>query len=251
MNDETKMNPHLLYSQAIKGRFTGRGIGIIDAIHLIEVARSIMILEKAGLFKTEDLKIIKQWFKDYLEWLVTHQYGKDEMNAKNNHGTCWLMQASAFAQLVGDEERMDFCRKRFKDVLLPNQMAEDGSFPLELRRTKPYNYSLFNLDAMSTICQILSTEEDNLWLFTLPDGRNMKKGIEFMFPFIADKSKWKNKPDVMFFNFYPVRQPSLLFGGLAYREEKFIELWKKLDADPTNEEIIRNFPIRQPVLWVK
>jgi len=104
---------------------------------------------------------------------------------------------------------------------------------------------------MSTICQILSTEEDNLWLFTLPDGRNMKKGIEFMFPFIADKSKWKNKPDVMFFNFYPVRQPSLLFGGLAYREEKFIELWKKLDADPTNEEIIRNFPIRQPVLWVK
>jgi len=251
VNDETKMNPHLLYSQAIKGRFTGRGIGIIDAIHLIEVARSIMILEKAGLFKTEDLKIIKQWFKDYLEWLVTHQYGKDEMNAKNNHGTCWLMQASAFAQLVGDEERMDFCRKRFKDGLLPNQMAEDGSFPLELRRTKPYNYSLFNLDAMSTICQILSTEEDNLWLFTLPDGRNMKKGIEFMFPFIADKSKWKNKPDVMFFNFYPVRQPSLLFGGLAYREEKFIELWKKLDADPTNEEIIRNFPIRQPVLWVK
>lgn len=250
VNDATRMNPNLLYAQAIKGRFTGRGIGIIDTIHLIEVARSIMILEKYGLFDPSDLDAIKKWFKDYLEWLTTFQYGKDEMNAKNNHGTCWVMQASAFSQLVGDEEKMNFCRERFKTVLLPNQMAEDGSFPLELSRTKPYNYSLFNLDAMAAICQILSIEEDNLWEFALPDGRSIQKGIEFMYPYIADKSKWKYKPDVMFFEFYPVRQPSLLFGGLAYNEEKYIELWNKLNPDPDNEEIIRNFPIRQPILWI-
>ena len=35
------MNPHLLYAQAIKGRFTGRSIGIIDTLHLVEVARAI------------------------------------------------------------------------------------------------------------------------------------------------------------------------------------------------------------------
>jgi len=160
------------------------------------------------------------------------------------------MQVAAYSQLVGNEDIMNFCRNRFKEVLLPNQMTEDGSFPLELSRTKPYNYSLFNLDAMAAICQILSTNNDILWQFTLPDGRNMRKGIEFMYPYIADKSKWKYKPDVMFFEFYPVRQTSLLFGGLAYGEEKFIDLWKKLNPDPVNEEIIRNFPIRQPVLWV-
>lgn len=250
VNEETKMNPHLLYAQAIKGRFTGRGIGVIDAIHLIEVARSVLILEKAKLINSTDLSKIKTWFKDFIEWLTTHKYGIDEMNAKNNHGTCWVMQISAFAQLVGDEERMEFCRKRFKEVLLPNQMAADGSFPLELARTKPYNYSLFNLDAMAAICQILSTTKDDLWNFTLPDGRNMKKGIEFMYPFIEDKSKWTFKPDVMFFEYYPVRQPFLLFGGLAYNEIKFIELWKKLESDPENEEVIRNFPIRQPILWI-
>ncbi len=37
----TMMNPNLLYAQAIKGRFTGRGIGIIDAIHLMEVVRGL------------------------------------------------------------------------------------------------------------------------------------------------------------------------------------------------------------------
>src|SRR3546814_8211733 len=84
------------------------------------------------------------------------------MEARNNHGTCWVMQVAAFARLAEDEELMEFCRRRYKEVLLPGQMAEDGSFPLELERTKPYGYSLFNLDAMATICQILSVPEDNL-----------------------------------------------------------------------------------------
>ena len=35
------MNPNLLYAQAIKGRFTGRGIGIIDTIHLVEVGARV------------------------------------------------------------------------------------------------------------------------------------------------------------------------------------------------------------------
>src|SRR5688500_4112688 len=35
----TMMNPSLLYAQAIKGRATGRGIGVIDTIHLMEVAQ--------------------------------------------------------------------------------------------------------------------------------------------------------------------------------------------------------------------
>lgn len=250
VNEETKMNPSLLYAQAIKGKFTGRGTGLIDTIHLIEVAQSIMILERSGVISASDLTAIKKWFADYLEWLTTHKYGLDEMSAKNNHGTCWVMQVAAFARLTENEDKMEFCRKRFKEVLLPVQMANDGSFPLEIKRTKPYNYSIFNLDAMSTICEILSTEKDNLWNFTLPDGRNMKKGMEFMYPFLIDKSKWPFAKDVMHFDDFPVRQPSLLFCGIAYNEPKFIELWKKLNGHPDNEEVIRNYPVRQPILWI-
>ncbi len=251
VNEETRMNPNLLYAQAIKGKFTGRGTGIIDTIHLIEVARSIMVLEKAGLIDNNDLTSIKKWFSDYLEWLTNHKYGKDEMNAKNNHATCFIMQYAAFALLTGDSEKLNFSKKRFKEILLPGQMAEDGSFPQELRRTKPYNYSLFNLDAMATICRILSDKEENLFEFTLPDGRNLKKGIEFMYPFIADKSKWKYPADVMYFDYFPNRQPSLLFGAIAYKSEKYFELWKSLNGDPENEEVIRNLPIRQPLLWIE
>jgi hypothetical protein len=251
VDDSTKMLPHLKYAQAIKGKLTGRGTGIIDTIHLIEVARSVETLSGSASLSAADESAIKKWFSEYLGWLMTHQYGIDERDAKNNHGTWWVTQVAAFAHLVGDTSALSYCRSRFKTVLLPNQMAVDGSFPGELRRTKPYNYSLFDLDGMGLICRILSTPGDNLWEFTLPDGRNMRKGMEFLYPYIVDKSKWPYPKDVMYFEYFPVRLPSLLFAGLAFNDEKYIEVWKKLDPDPTNAEVQRNVPVRQPVLWVE
>ncbi len=87
VDKNTLMNPSLLYAQAIKGKVTGRGIGIIDTIHLMEVAQGIIIMQKAASVDKNNLQIIKNWFAQYLAWLTTHQYGIDEREAKNNHGT--------------------------------------------------------------------------------------------------------------------------------------------------------------------
>ena len=251
LDEKTRMYPHLKYAQAIQGRFTGRGTGIIDTLHLVEVALAITEIERSGALRAAESKGIKDWFREYLAWMTTHTYGIDERDAKNNHATCWVLQVASFARLVGDQEKLDLCRKRFKEILLPGQLAADGSFPEELRRTKPYGYSLFNLEAMAGICQLLKTPQDDLWQFRLDDGRCMRKAMEFMFPFIADKSKWLHPPDVMYFEFWPVRQSSLLFAGMAFDEPKYIELWQILNADPTDAEVIRNYPIRQPLLWVR
>ena len=248
--EPTRMNPSLQYAQAIHGRTTGRGTGVIDTIHLVEVARAVEVLAGSEALSPSDLIGIKKWFADYLRWMTTSHNGIEEREAKNNHGTCWVMQVAAFAHLVGDEELMRYCRERFKTVLLPTQMAADGSFPLELRRTKPYSYSLFNLEAFAAICQILSTPADNLWTFTLPDGRGMRRAVEFMFPFIRDKRSWRLPADVMYDAEWPMRQSSLLFAGLAFNNSDYINLWKTLRADSTVEEIVRNFFIRQPVLWI-
>src|SRR6184192_3454192 len=197
MDERTRMNPNLQYAQAIHGITTGRGTGIIDTIHLVEVARAIEVLKDSSALSMTELGAITQWFKNYLNWMTTSKNGTDERDAKNNHGTCWLMQVAAFAHLIDDRKLLEFCRERFKTVIVPHQIAQDGSFPEELRRTKPYGYSLFNLEAMATICQILSTAEDNLWTFELPDSRGMRKAIAYMVPFIRNKKSWPLKPDVM------------------------------------------------------
>ncbi len=248
---DTRMNPNLMYAQAIMGRVTGRGIGIIDTLHLTEVARAIQVLEDLGFLSGEPLIALKGWFTAYTEWMTTHEFGIAERDNGNNHSTCWAVQVGSFARLLGDQEQLKFCRDMYKNTLLPNQMAADGSFPRELGRTKPYGYSLFNLEAMAMLVQILSTPEENLWNFKLEDGRSIGLGIAFMFPYMRDKSTWFKEPDVMYYDEWPVRHPFLLFGGLALDRPEYIELWKGLDPDPTVEEVIRNFPFRQPVLWLE
>lgn len=246
----TLMHPNLQYSQAIHGLATGRGTGIIDTIHLVEVVRSIPFLEHSGALAPAELRGLRAWFATYLGWMTTSKNGKEERDAKNNHGTCWLMQASEFAAFTANRELSEFSRRRFKEVLVPEQIAADGSFPRELSRTKPYGYCLFNLDAMATVCQILSTPDDNLFSYTLPDGRGFAMAMAFMFPFIADKKSWPYPNDVEYFDDWPVRQPSLLFAGIALSKPEYFAVWRRLNPNPTVEEIIRNYPIRQPFLWV-
>lgn len=246
----TRMNPSLLYAQAIKGKVTGRGIGIIDTIHLMEVVQALSIMEKAGAIPPEDLKAFKSWFNEYLQWLTTHPYGKDEMNAANNHGTCWVMQVAAFARFVDNKELLDFCSNRYKTVLLPHQMAADGSFPLELKRTKPYGYSLFNLDAMSTICQLLSTPDNDLWRFTADSSKSIAKGIAYLYPYVNNKNSWPFAHDVMYWNSWPVAQPFLIFGAVAFQRPEYYHLWLSLNKDPEEEEVLRNLPVRNPLIWL-
>jgi hypothetical protein len=247
----TRMNPNLLYAQAIKGRSTGRSIGVIDTLHLAEVALAVEALRGSAALGPEPEMAITDWFRDYLVWMRTHPYGIDESKALNNHGTCWTLQAACFARLVRDESVLAECRRRLKEDHLPNQMAQDGSFPRELARTKPYGYSIFNLDVMTACAVVLSTAGENLMTWALPDGRSLVKGVEFLAPYLADKSKWPKPPDVMYWDEWPVRQPCLLFGALATGNTRWLETWQRLDADPQVEEVRRNFPIREPVLWVE
>ncbi|GAB3509413.1 alginate lyase family protein [Emticicia fontis] len=249
VNPATRMNPSLLYAQAITRKVSGRGIGIIDTIHLMEVAQGTITMEKAANVDKQLLANIKNWFAEYLNWLTTHPYGKEEMEAKNNHGTCWVMQVASFAKLTRNQTLLDFCRNRYKTVLLPKQMAADGSFPLELSRTKPYGYSLFNLDAMVMLCQILSTAQDNLWEYQAPEGQTIRKGIEFLYPYVANKSQWPFKQDVMYWQDWPIAQPFLVFGAAKFGQDKWLQTWKTLEHNPGTEEVIRNLPIRNPIIW--
>ncbi len=251
VDESTRMNPSLLYGQAISGKQTGRSIGVIDTIHLTEVARGAKLLCASRSFFAADQEAVKAWFREYLTWINEHPYGKKEKVHPNNHGVCWSLQAAAFADLVGDLDQLAWIRNQFKTVYVPEMMDENGGFPAELKRTKPYGYSLFVIDAMAGVAQIASTPEDDLWRYELPDGRGMKRGLEFIAPFIKDKSRWPMEPDVMYWEDWPVSHVSLLFAGLKFQDAGYLATWKPLESDPTTYEVLRNLPLRHPLLWVE
>jgi len=246
---ETRMNPNLQFAQAVQGVSTGRSYGIIDSLHLVEVARAASFLTETML-SPQDARATRDWFRNYLDWLNTSDPGKTERDAKNNHAMCWALQAAEYARLAGDDAARKEVYRRYREMLLPDQLAVDGSFPRELTRTKPYSYSIFNFDGMAGLCQSLKGIVPDPPTFQLPDGRGLARAAEFIYPYIKNKSSWKWAKDIEHFDALPVRSPGLLFSGIAFDEQKYIDLWKTLNPDPTDKEIIRNYPIRQPLLWV-
>ncbi len=248
LHPDTRMNPSLLYAQAIQGRHKGRGIGIIDTIHLIEVARSILRLDSQGAIPKDVFTDLQQWFDDYATWMNTHQFGLDEKNHGNNHSTWWAAQIAAFSELAGNEELMQVARSQFK-VLLSQQMAVDGSFPEELDRTKPYNYSLFNLEGYAILCHIATSDKENLWEYEGKNG-SIRKAFEYMTPFVNDKSSWPKPPDVSHFNEIPIQSVGLLIGAIAYNNIDYYNVWKSLSPEKKSEEVMRNFPLWHAHNWI-
>jgi hypothetical protein len=246
---DTRMNPNLEYSQAIQNLNTGRSIGVIDTLHLVEVARAAAHL-MPKMMSPADMAGVKEWFRSYLNWLTTSEKGKAERDTLNNHAMCWALQAAEFAHLLDDTATREDVYRRYTTILLPNQLGQDGSFPKELARTKPYSYSIFNFDVMTSLCQSLKGLQPDPPTFKLADGRGECKAAEFIYPYLKDKGAWKWAKDVQHFDSLPVRSPGLLFSGVACDRPEYIALWKTMDADPTDREVIRNNPIRQPLLWV-
>jgi hypothetical protein len=248
----TRMNPNLAHAQAIIGLNTGRGIGIIDTLQIVEVARAAALLGRKGAPGYASVREgVERWFSEYVDWLTQSAAGKEEREQKNNHGTCWLLQVAVFAALVGRSDLLAEMRSRLTDTIIPAQIAPDGRQPLELARTKPYAYSLFNLDALAAAAWLLSRRRGELTDYRTADGRSIASAIAFMAPFVADKARWPFSRDIENFDDFPVRHPSLLFGGLGLDRPEWLALWRRLNPDPTVPEVVRNFPIRQPALWLE
>lgn len=248
LDDETRMAPHLRYAQAIPGICDGRGIGIIDTMHLIDVPAAISML--SSMLSPSDYQGLTAWFQAYANWLNTHPNGIEEREWFNNHAVAWYAQAAAFARFIGDESMLTFCRNRYTAQLLRQQMAPNGSFPAELSRTKPYYYASMALDGMAMVCLLASTQQEDIWMSQLEDGRSLRKGIDYLLPFLEKKADWPYPPDIEHFDALPVAMPFMLFAGLRYKDTRLLTLWRTLDQHSPNEEIRRSIGIRCPYLYL-
>ncbi len=250
ISDKTSMMPNLLYAQAISGRVTGRGIGIIDTIHLIEVAKSIEELRALSYLNGEDDGKLTGWFDQYLTWMTTHEYGLAERDNGNNHSTWWAAQVAAFASVAGREAELAAAREAFK-TMLTLQMDSTGGFPEELERTKPYIYTLFNLEGFAVLADYGSQAGESLWTYPTADGDGtLHEAFAFMTPYLTDKADWPYPPDVMHYDEVPIQSPGLLLAARAYGDRQLLAAWEQLRPERKSQEIERNFPIRRSSLWV-
>ena len=256
VDPETSMTPSLRYAQTVFPAKEGQFEGIVETVHLAEVAQAIPFLAGSPAVEKADLDAVQRWFTVYLQWLTTSRLAGLARDDKSHHGSSWLLQTTAFTRLGlalspnADDAPLSELRHRYKSTTVRAQIGENGSFPHELTTRNPYRLSLFNLDMLAAVCQLLYTPFDSVWDFDLQDGPGMRAAIARHFPYIKDRGAWPYEADATHFNDLPLRQPSLLFCARAYTRPEYADLWKTLPADTDIAELQRTFPIRQPLLWV-
>ena len=226
--EHSKMNPSLLYSQAIKGISSGRGIGIIDSIVFINIALSVEYLLADGILSGHTAEGVKQWFDDFSTWLTTHPYGIEEQHNDNNHSTWWGAQVAAYARVAGRSDLIALSQAQYKRQL-DIQMAADGSFPDELRRTKPFHYMNYNLRAWACFAHVASTNTVNLWQYKSKNG-SIARALDFAVPYYRSPSKWPYAT-VLEPKIHPKNNDFLLFSYWGLADSSYYTLWTDLKKD--------------------
>ena len=191
VNSPTKINPSFEYAQIRLGRNNNHGSssGLIDTRGLIRLVDALRLLHNSPGLNSDDEKVIKAWFAEYLRWLTTSPNGRKEHEARNNHGSWYLAQVIAISRILGqDDEARKYAREDFSRISW--QIQPDGQQPLETARADGLSYSLFNLQAQLTIARLAAPLGVDLWNFTAPNGGSIKQALEYLKPYDSTPEKW-------------------------------------------------------------
>ena len=249
----TRMNPNLQYAQAVHGVSMGRSWGIIDTLHFGgSGCRPPLLLHRDAALSESDWSGTQNWFNEYLAWMQTSEPGRKESDAKNNHGSCWIVQVAAFARLVGDESALA-CG-------LPRSSGE-LSFQRKSHRTAAFPLSLHAPSHMATLCLISMRSG---WLLTSYRMNRMTCGTISS----ATAEGWKRVLSSWHLTF--AMSTRGLFGGMSststicpcanqacsLRGLRFARASASIFGGisiqiPPYPRVIRNHPIRQPLLWLR
>ncbi len=193
LDPATKMNPHLRFGQAIRGRNDGRGSGIIDTRHFIRVLDSVTLLNETGEWTAADQSALTAWMKQYLDWLEHDPQAQNERSGHNNHGTWYDAQIASIAMFVGERDLARNIVESAKENRVEKCIQPDGSQPQELARTRSLHYSVFNLSAMSVIARIGEHVDVDLWNYSAHDGRSIRKALDYLQPYLLHEKPWPHE----------------------------------------------------------
>lgn len=190
LDEETLMNPHLEYGQAIPGRTSGRGIGIIDTKGFSTLVDAIALLESSGALHRHEEEEIRAWFGEYFNWLTTSQHGKDEDVYPNNHSVAYDVQVTSIARYLGNDEYVSAKISAIPAARIDNMIRADGRQPEELIRTKAYGYSVANLGNFFDVGETGLKVGIDIFGYINPEGGSLQKALEFVAGYLGREAEW-------------------------------------------------------------
>lgn len=194
IDHRTAMNPNMKFAQSIPGRSAGRATGIIDSRSFIRAAESALLLRKLNFLDDKDMVALREWFGRFADWLKTSENGLKEGEAKNNHGTFYDLQLAVFSWFSGDQDTSREVVSRFCERRVRRQVEVDGRMPHEIGRTKPFHYSVFNLQAMLNMALLARRIDEEMLPGHCTDDDRIQRAVEYVAGLGVTGKDWPQQP---------------------------------------------------------
>ncbi|KAH7090029.1 chondroitin AC/alginate lyase [Auriculariales sp. MPI-PUGE-AT-0066] len=170
LNEETYMNPNLVYSQVIRGPPDPHWDSTVPRDQI------------CGWTQQDDDGMV-DWSKKFIQWMETHHFGKEEMTTPNNHGSYSFNTMSAFQLIAKQPDEAKRYLQMYFEGIYQNQIDEKGEQPFESDRSRVYHYRAYGAGANIVNNKLAAFVGYDGWSHPTKAGTNVQNAIDWALQF--------------------------------------------------------------------
>ena len=142
----TYMAPNFEYAQVVKGKNHNKGApyGLVEMEDFTRVIESFYLINSVKLIDKDISESLQLWFSSFLDWVINSPQWQKQSKTNNNIVTGCNVTMLEMALFTGKKTlARQVARDNMKSILM--QIDDEGKQSAELRRTKAFDYSVYNL----------------------------------------------------------------------------------------------------------
>lgn len=173
-NDETRMNPNFTYTQSIPGVRSGSIGGFTEAVNLAYLLDYFIIINQKRELSEKFQYQLTKWYSEFNSWFINHPRGQELKTRKNNLGSYHDVLYIYFNHFLRNKDEIPQLLESTTKKRIKNQIDSQGRQLEALQRANSWDYSIYNLEALTIIATYAQKIGINLWTLESSEGDILK-----------------------------------------------------------------------------
>lgn len=188
LKKETYMNSNMYYGQIVKGYTSLNATAVLDGAGFVNMIDDLYLLDDYHSWMWHrDLKRVKKWFGQFLDWIETSDQGVRQNKSRDNTGTSYDLQRLAYNLYCGRTENAQEILNNFVEKRVFKQIDDKGVQVEEIKRASLLGYSVSNISVMMNFIAIVCNQGLQ---FTPESSTRFYKAVNYLTSYLDENKQW-------------------------------------------------------------